>query len=160
MRLQSGFTLIEIMIAVAIVGILAAVAIPAFDAYRVRANRAAAQTFLSELFERQERVAIQQRAYSFCPTNPCTAAELDGVMDSLGMEVPAQLSNEYDVNVRQATVTGIVGVDGLTTLDGYEARLTPRAGSRQQGAGEGALTINQFGLKTVRNQDNTVRGYW
>ncbi len=55
MRTQSGFTLIELMVAVAIVGILAAIAYPSYQQYVLRANRAEAQSIMMETAQFMER---------------------------------------------------------------------------------------------------------
>lgn len=58
-----GFTLIELMIVVAIIGILAAIAYPSYDEYIKRGNRTEGQAFLSDVAARQERYYSQNNAY-------------------------------------------------------------------------------------------------
>ncbi len=50
MRKNEGFTLIELMIVIAIIGILAAIAIPQFSAYRTRSYNAAAEAYRIHLW--------------------------------------------------------------------------------------------------------------
>ena len=60
----SGFTLIELMITVAILAIIAAVAIPAYTQYVDRGKRAEARTALLDIAARQERYYSNNRQYT------------------------------------------------------------------------------------------------
>ena len=60
----SGFTLIELMITVAILAIIAAVAIPSYTSYVDRGKRAEARTALLDIAARQERHYSNKRKYA------------------------------------------------------------------------------------------------
>jgi type IV pilus assembly protein PilE len=59
-----GFSLIELMIAVVIIGILAAVAYPSYQDYVRRGNRGAAVGFMLTIAQRQEQYLLTNRSYA------------------------------------------------------------------------------------------------
>jgi type IV pilus assembly protein PilA len=78
-KVQQGFTLIELMIVVAIIGILAAIAIPAYQDYIARAQMAEPAELLAGL---KTPISEYASANGQCPQAPNTAqignAKLDG----------------------------------------------------------------------------------
>lgn len=63
-RSMRGFTLLEIMIVVAIVGILAAIAVPSYTNYVMRGKRVVAKAVLTEVASRQENFYTDRRQYA------------------------------------------------------------------------------------------------
>lgn len=127
LRCQAGFTLIELMIVVAIVGILAAVAYPSYQDYVRRANRADAQADVLELAQWMER--------RFTIANRYAAADGDFTATLPFNQTPRTGGPRYNL-------TAVVGGTGQT----FTLTATPAGG--QVGDACGTLTINQLGVTT------------
>ena len=77
---QKGFTLIELMIVIAIIGILAAIAIPQFSAYRKRSYNSAAQSDLRNAATAQEAYQVDEQTY--CTTEGTLTGSTYGFFQS------------------------------------------------------------------------------
>lgn len=126
MKHAKGFTLIELMIVVAIIGILAVVAIPQYSQYVVRSNRTAAQAFMMDVANREKQYLLDARSYA----NTLTAL-------GMGSEPPSEVSKYYTVTI---DVPDVVSPSFTITA-------TPVAGKQQANAGEPALTLTDTGIK-------------
>lgn len=87
MRNQKGFTLIELLVVVAIVGILAAIAIPQFAEYKTRAFNSRAQTDLRNGITAEEAYFVDNEAYTACQGANCAGGTLPGFVLSDGVNV-------------------------------------------------------------------------
>ena len=119
-RNESGFTLIELMIVVAIIGILAAIAIPQFSAYREKAFCASAESNVRNFMTAEE--AYFATEYSYFPLAATTGAASDPILGysiSERVTLTANASTtDYNVSASHSncqagsafTVTGSVGI--------------------------------------------------
>ncbi len=118
-----GFTLIELMVTVAIVAILAAIAVPSYQQYVIRAKRAAAQSEMMVIANFEQQYLLANRTY----------ADKDA-LESSSYALPTEVSTNYDYDIDV----------GTGTVPSYTISFTARAGQTR----DGDLALNSEGVKT------------
>ncbi|MEQ1667983.1 MAG: type IV pilin protein [Sulfuriferula sp.] len=128
--LIKGFTLIEVMIVVAIVGILAAIAFPSYTAYVARGHRAEAKQGLLELAQFMERTYTENNSYTpggAVPALPfVTMPKAGTAVYNMALDAGATSATTYKLT---ATATGVMAGDecGDFSIDNTGAQTVANA---------------------------------
>jgi len=120
---QWGFSLIELMVTVAIIAILASVAYPSYQQYVIRSNRSEMQQFLLDIANREEEYLLNNRLYA-------------STLSDLGLSLTGRLQGMYST----PTITK------TDSPPSYTISAAPKSGSVQ--ASDPTLGLTSQGVKT------------
>lgn len=134
-RAGRGFTLLELMIVVAIVGILASIAYPSYMDHVRKGNRAKAQAFLMDVAQRQQNYLLVNRQYAATLADLGVTVGTEG--GSLGADL-ASLASAYDLTGMELVV------DNEPPLS-FNMTLNPQLNSLQ--ASDGSLCLANTGAR-------------
>ena len=121
-RGHDGFTLIELMITIVIIGILAGIALPAYQNSVRKSHRSAAQAEMLDIANREQQYLLANRSYT-------------ATLSNLGYSVPTEVAARY-------TCTVSVTSTGLPT---FTVSCAPT--SLQSASGFSTLTLDSTGAK-------------
>lgn len=114
-----GFTLIELLTVVAIIGVLAAIAIPQFLTYRQRSFDATAQTDLRNAATAEEAYYINHFVYVSCSSAADCKSKLPGYDGSTGVNIAMTAASQSFTG----TSTHIRGTGKVWTFDSTAGRI-------------------------------------
>ena len=146
MQNQKGFTLIELMIVIAIIAILAAIALPAYQNYVARSQVSEAISLASSF---KTPVGLYVTEEGVCPDSSVTGGlpeEFKGLTAGVGTYVDA-ISITGDEATGKCTITATMGADANAKLDGGSISLVSSPIAKRSGGTDGS-GIDDSGTET------------
>jgi type IV pilus assembly protein PilE len=131
MRRSRGFTLTELMITVAVVAILVAIGYPTYQGQLRKGARAAAQSAMLQIADKQAQYLLDARNYAVGPT----------ALADLSVSLMPDVTTRYTVTIKNSA-----NGDVATTPPTYTVIATPVTNSGQEP--DGVLTLTHTGAKT------------
>jgi type IV pilus assembly protein PilE len=130
-----GVTLLELLVVVGIIGILGAIGYPSYTQYVMRANRAAAKSFLLQVADRQERFFADRKQYAANLTDLGYAANVIAIDAQGGQVAVGDTERIYRI--------GLTNTAALT----YTAAAVPQLVQASRDTGCMTLTLTHTGVK-------------
>lgn len=139
--IDRGFSLIELMIVVVIIGILAGIAYPSYQSYTTQTRRSDAKIALTQAAAKQEKFFADCNYYATTAAGARVCGSGAGNVDAvLGISSTSPDGN-YDIAIAAGNI--LPGCAALTC--GFTVTATPKPGGRQ--VGDGALRMDALGTK-------------
>ena len=129
---SKGFTLVELMIVVAIIGVLAAIAYPSYQRYVIKTKRTDMMSEMQNIASEIESRKLAQGSYS---------AISAGIKTDFAIAYPRQGTQLYDVTINPTTLTP----PDNTLTNKWIITATPKTNSQM--TNDGILTLNYQGIK-------------
>jgi len=142
-----GFTLIELMITVAIIGILVKVAYPAYNQSVIKSRRADAKTALLDLAQREERYMSTANTYTIDPVK-------------LGYTAGSTLPISVMTGSKAYYSLTVSATSGSTIATSFTATATPVSTQLTGDTKCGSFTLTNTGLQDVANATGTAADCW
>jgi type IV pilus assembly protein PilE len=149
-RKQRGFSLVEVMVVVAIIGILASIALPSYRQYVVRGSRVAAQAELLQLASLQEKIFLNSNSYAFGSTgvtDPYNGTATSG--SGLGRTSGQTSDGLYTLSlVTLSSAANCTGSGSVATTSGTQTfTLMAVPVSTGSQAGDGNICVSENGKR-------------